>query len=310
MKTIVAVDDDQDLLQLLGDVLRTHELRLVPVNRVNGALDRIKETRPDYLMLDVMLPDGAGYQVARAVRGDPCLYQTPILFVSALGEPPEVTHAMRQGGDAYLTKPFSLSQFFDRLRTLDILSERIRMPDSGTGLLHVETIEREIDLHTIRHEPFALGYFTIANFAGFQKSRTADRAQEVISWTGHMLQHSLRESEIAEGRIAHLSSDHFIVFLHPDHCRPYCKLVTAKFNDQIKQFYRGFELEQKYTVTTPKDGVYEGAKLMRLHILLFESNKHEFENSRDILKSFQKALTNQEEEKSGSVFRYNQGAKW
>jgi DNA-binding response OmpR family regulator len=310
MKTIVAVDDDRDLLQLLGETLRAHDLGLIPVNRIGGALGQIRESRPDYLMLDVMLPDGAGYQVARAVRSDPGLYKTPILFMSALGEPPEIAHALNQGGDAYLTKPFSLTQLFDRLRTLDILSDRINTLDAQTGLMHVEAIQREIDLEILRQTAFSLAYFTIGNFSGYRNSRTPAQAQEVITWTARLLQDSARESGQSAVRIAHLGNDHFLALLDSSQRKSYCKQVTGKFNDQIVQFYRSIELEQKYTVATPKDGVFEGARLMQLNALLFDSEKHSFDNAHAILKKFQKALSSQDSDKSHAVFRFKQGEKW
>lgn len=310
MKRILAIDDDARLLDMLGKALGARGFAVAASNCINGAVEKARDFRPDYLMLDVMLPDGAGYQVARAVRADSGLYQTPILFMSMLAEGPEITHALRQGGDAYLTKPFTMEQLLQRLRTLDVLSGRLFNPDVRTGLLHSEAIEREIDRRIFRREPYALCYFTIRNFAAFEAARGPTEGERVIAWTAALLKDQACDLGVHEAQLGHMGSDHFIALLSIEDHRKYCKAVHTQFDKGVKQFYRPFELEQGYMVDTPTEGIYEGARLMHLHVVLFRSDEHEFECSHDVLKAIRKALESPEDDKVQAVFRFYQKYKW
>ncbi|HNR30325.1 MAG TPA: response regulator [Candidatus Hydrogenedentes bacterium] len=310
MKHILAVDDDVGLLDLLGKALAPRGYALSAAHRVGGVLEKVREVKPDYLLLDVMLPDGAGYQVARAVRGDARLNHMPILFISTLNDGPEVAHAMKQGGDAYLTKPFTLEQLLDRLRSLDALTDRLSAPDAKTGLLHVEAITREIDRRILRHESYALCYFTIRNFPAYQSVRPPADCERVIAWAASLLREQARDLALRDTRLAYVGGGHFLVLVHPDEDRKYCKAVNALFDDGVKQFYRSFEVEQGYTVNTPAQGVYEGARLMRLHIVILRSDEHDFKSSHEVLKAFQRAVESPDEEKTQAVFRYYQKYKW
>lgn len=311
MKTILAVDDDVHLLDMLDKALNPMGFQIVPHTRVGGAIDRVRELNPDYLLLDVMLPDGAGYQVARAVRKDTDLYRLPILFVSSLSDGPEVEYAIRQGGDAYLAKPFSLAQLLDRIKNLDIVRERVGRCDPMTGLLSMEAMEREIDHRILNEEMFCVCYFTIVNFAVFQGTRGVEESERVIAWLSRILEDTAGEVGMRESaRFAHIGQDHFIALVEVDGYKKYCKALTRRFEDGVGAYYKDFEKEQGYQVTVPRQGVFEGAKLMHLHILLLRSDKHEFKSSHDILKAFRKAHETPEDQPVEAVFRFHQGQKW
>lgn len=79
---------------------------------------KIKEMKPDLIVLDLMLPNRGGYDVCFSVRQDPELMKTKILMVTALTQQVDKNKGVMVGTDAYLTKPFEPEQLLTAVRKL------------------------------------------------------------------------------------------------------------------------------------------------------------------------------------------------
>ncbi len=107
IKTIVSIEDETEIAELLSVVLDSPTLDVALVDTAFDGLSLIRETRPDLVILDVMLPDMDGWSVYDAIRADPTLRHTPIIMLTVLRREftPRRTH--NDGPlDAYITKPF------------------------------------------------------------------------------------------------------------------------------------------------------------------------------------------------------------
>ena len=103
--TVLVVDDDPDLLQALTDALELLGNYSV-VSATDGiqALERFYETRPDCMIIDVKMPGLDGYQLVRALRGDPDSASTPLIILSALAQEQNQFAGLALGADEYLVK--------------------------------------------------------------------------------------------------------------------------------------------------------------------------------------------------------------
>src|SRR5215469_13710294 len=107
--TVLVVDDDLDLLQLL-----TYGLELLGnfnvVSATNGeeGLERFFEVRPDCMIIDIKMPGLDGYQLIRALRGDPESASTPLIILSALAQEQNQFAGLALGADDYLVKLASI----------------------------------------------------------------------------------------------------------------------------------------------------------------------------------------------------------
>lgn len=114
---IVEDDPDQAALADLRVSMAGYEVRLA---RNFEELAKEIETRkaPDALLLDVMLPDGNGWDVLSSIRRHPKLALLPVVMLTALGKPEEVRRGMALGADGYITKPYSKKILVDTIRTV------------------------------------------------------------------------------------------------------------------------------------------------------------------------------------------------
>lgn len=115
----VLVVEDEDNIAIALDYLMTREG--YDHDRVaNGgeALGRIRDTHPDLVLLDVMLPEVSGYEICQGVRLDPTLSDVKILMMTARGSSIERKKGMALGADGFITKPFELKELRQEVRRL------------------------------------------------------------------------------------------------------------------------------------------------------------------------------------------------
>lgn len=118
----ILVIEDEDNIAVALDYLLTrdghdHSRRATGA----GAVDAIRETRPDLVLLDVMLPEVSGYQIVQDLRADPDLKAVRVLMMTARGSVVERRKGLALGADGFIAKPFELAELraeMSRLLTL------------------------------------------------------------------------------------------------------------------------------------------------------------------------------------------------
>jgi two-component system, OmpR family, alkaline phosphatase synthesis response regulator PhoP len=116
MSVILVVEDDPHLALGIVENLRVEGYEAHTVGDGRAALAWLQEKHCDLVLLDVMLPHVDGYTVCKTLRerGD----NTPVLFLTARGDPQDRIHGLEAGGDDYLAKPFHLQEFLLRVRAI------------------------------------------------------------------------------------------------------------------------------------------------------------------------------------------------
>ena len=113
---LLVVEDEPNILELLSASLRLAGFEVATATGGLEALKAVQRHRPDLIVLDVMLPDLDGFDVARRLRsGDT---RTPVLFLTAKDATEDKVTGLTVGGDDYVTKPFSLEEVIARIRAV------------------------------------------------------------------------------------------------------------------------------------------------------------------------------------------------
>ena len=133
--SILAIDDEPQLLEALETILegRGYRLRTAP----NGAmgLDAVAEERPDVVLLDLAMPGVDGVEVCRRLRA---FSRVPILVLSALSDEARKVKALDAGADDYVTKPFGVEELLARIRAA---LRRAQAQDDDEAVLRVGGVE-------------------------------------------------------------------------------------------------------------------------------------------------------------------------
>src|SRR5271169_1886368 len=143
---LLVVDDEATILELLSGSLRLAGFEVVTAASGAGAVRAAASSRPDLVLLDVMMPDGDGFEVLRRMRSGGSA--VPVIFLTARDEVPDRVRGFNVGGDDYVTKPFSLEELLGRIRAV----LRRTRPDAPGSRLRVADLELDEDAHEVRRD--------------------------------------------------------------------------------------------------------------------------------------------------------------
>jgi two-component system response regulator MtrA len=110
---VLVIDDDSALAEMLGIVLRTDQFEPSFVADGSLALQAFRDTKPDIVLLDLMLPGMTGIEVCRAIRAES---GTPIIMLTAKTDTVDVVLGLESGADDYVMKPFKPKELVARMR--------------------------------------------------------------------------------------------------------------------------------------------------------------------------------------------------
>ena len=155
MARVLIVEDEADLASLLVYNLTSVGHSAEAVTTGASALARLREGRLDLVLLDLMLPDIAGYEVARMIRADPATSATPIIMVTAKGDEADRVRGLELGADDYVVKPFSVQELLLRVKAV---LRRNHPHSPATGPLCAGQIRLDPTRHEVQVEgaPVAL----------------------------------------------------------------------------------------------------------------------------------------------------------
>jgi two-component system, OmpR family, response regulator VicR len=139
-KKILIIEDEQDIARIIRDYINKNGYEAIIANNGKDALHLIELLNPEFIILDIMLPDIDGIELCRQIRER---NNTPILILSARGSDTDKVLGLGFGADDYMTKPFSLTELLARiksnLRRVEMISIPTNLPDNE-DILHIGNI--------------------------------------------------------------------------------------------------------------------------------------------------------------------------
>lgn len=115
--TLLVVDDNKINLKVIALTLRSLNYNLVIATDGKSAIEMVKKTNPDLVLLDVMMPDMNGYEVCKILKSDKANENLPVIFLTALDDKENLVKGFDAGGVDYITKPFNKSELISRVKT-------------------------------------------------------------------------------------------------------------------------------------------------------------------------------------------------
>ena len=145
--TILIVDDDPDLLQLLSDGLELlGHFRVVRAANGIAGLEEFFAVRPDCMIIDIKMPGLDGYQLLRALRGDPESAATPLIILTALAQDQQQFAGLALGADQYLIKPVTPRELVAAVKRAVLIGEEERQVSMQALIEQSQDTEPEVAL--------------------------------------------------------------------------------------------------------------------------------------------------------------------
>ncbi|HEX4467504.1 MAG TPA: response regulator transcription factor [Solirubrobacteraceae bacterium] len=173
---VLVVDDEQSILEVLTMALRFQGFEVETAATGHDALSEVTRFKPHLMVLDVMLPDMEGFDVAARLGAQRA--GVPIIFLTARDSTEDKVRGLSGGGDDYMTKPFSLEELVARIRTI---LRRTGQASAESGLLVFEDLELDEESHEVTRagEPIELTAteFRLLRYLMLNPRRVMTRAQ-------------------------------------------------------------------------------------------------------------------------------------
>lgn len=119
IKKVLVVDDSPTDRFFLVDILKKHGYQTETAENGDEGIAKAKASRPDLILMDVVMPGINGFQVTRMLSKDAATKDIPVIMCTSKGQETDRVWGMRQGAVAYLVKPIETSDLLDRIRQLD-----------------------------------------------------------------------------------------------------------------------------------------------------------------------------------------------
>ena len=122
--TILIADDEPANRGLMAELLSAKGLKVLTVPNGIEALEELRRSKIDLVLLDVMMPMLNGFQVCRRIKNDPETYLTPVIMVTALSDKEDRIEGIKAGANDFLTRPVDRTELLARVRSLLALKQR------------------------------------------------------------------------------------------------------------------------------------------------------------------------------------------
>ncbi len=196
---LLVVDDEATILELLSGSLRLAGFEVMTAASGMEALRTAAASRPDLVLLDVMMPDGDGFEVVRRMRSSGP--DVPVIFLSARDGVRERVAGLALGGDDYVTKPFSLDEVLERIRAVLRRTGRAA-PATRLG---VGDLELDEDSHEVKRDGILIALtpteFRLLRFLMLNAGRVLSKGQILDRVWGH---NPVGEGNVVEPCVSYL----------------------------------------------------------------------------------------------------------
>ena len=251
---ILIVDDDPDILQFVRMNLELEGFTVATAVSGPAALDTAKETPPDLVLLDIMMPEMDGLTVLRRLRTMPATMNVAVILLTAKALAEDRVKGLDLGADDYITKPFDLEELVARVKTVLRRAQAMRDLSPLTGLPGNFRISRELEQRVESDNPFAIVHADLDNFKAFNDHYGFMRGDTVIKFSAHALLEAATACGDPEAFVGHVGGDDFVAVIDPDYVEDYCKQAISLYDDGILDFYDTADALQGYIEVTDRRG--------------------------------------------------------
>lgn len=210
-QTILVVDDEQDLLDLIEYNLKKEGFDVIKAENGQDGIKKAREHNPNLVLLDIMMPKMDGMEVCDQMRVDADLKHIPIIFLTARGDEKTEVEGLDKGADDYITKPISTTKLISRIKAV---LRRFDETEEDTQKLIVHDIEIDKDRYIVTRgeEEFQLPRkeFELLYYLASRKGKVRDRQTLLNKVWGDNIYVVDRTVDVHVRKIREKLGDHYI----------------------------------------------------------------------------------------------------
>lgn len=238
--SILVIEDDRRIAAMLQATLQLEGFATAVAHGGEEGVTEALRSVPELILLDIMLPDIDGFEVANRLRGHPKTAHIPVVVLSARHDTESKVRAFACQVDDYLTKPFSGDELLARIRVR--LSKQDTQRSPLTGLPAGQRIEKALTQQLRSGATWALLYFDLDHFKAFNDVYGFIQGNRLIELMAHIATEVLRDAGDAGDFLGHIGGDDFIIITSPSRITPICQALIAAWSRQSRVYYSADDL--------------------------------------------------------------------
>ena len=275
---ILVVDDSRSFQETIKAVLYLADFDVITASNGREGLERIYAESPDLILLDCIMPEMDGYEVVKAMRQDPLLFNKPVIMLTGKDSEYDEIKGLALGIDDYIIKPFNPSVLIARVKAI---LERKAQSISANPLTFLSgnvVIKSESEKRINAAISFAMIYIDLNNFKSFNDRYGFQRGDEVIKNTASVLIQSVRECGQKGDFIGHIGGDDFIVLTTPEHYTAVCERIIQFFDESIPGYYDPDDKKQGYIVSVDRNNCVQKFPIMTISLAVISTAQTHIEH--------------------------------
>lgn len=263
---ILIADDDPDILDVLEITLSEENYEILKAGDGEKALEIIKSTPLNLVLLDYNMPKMNGRQVCAQVKKDILLRHLPVIMVTGKGEVSDKVGGIDAGADDYIVKPFEPQELLARIRMILRRTERDLEANPLTRLPGNVSILNEFNRHIAAKTPFAVCYLDLDKFKSYNDKYGFEHGDEVIKETARILLRATQELGNPDDFVGHIGGDDFVIVTLPAAAERISQKIIADFDKAAPSFYNQEDRGRGYITGTDRQGKEQKIPLLSISI--------------------------------------------
>lgn len=282
MSLILVVDDDQDLRKLVVHLLTGADHDCIEAADGAEAVIRAQQSRPDLIVMDMMMPRVSGADALEQLRADRRTAFTPVIFLTAKSLVSDVVDALVSGADDYLAKPFDPDELLARVNVAIRRSRLLRDLNPISGLPGNAVISAELQGRLEKAIPFACLYVDLNQFKGYNDHYGFAQGDVVIAALARIIYEALEGNPSGNQFAGHVGGDDFVVLESTETWESVAKDIVERFDAAVKDFYPSDDYGRGYIEVENRRGEKERVPLVSVSIGVVLSTQRQFETPAEV----------------------------
>lgn len=239
------VEDDVDLLEMLSAYFKVQGYDVTSLTRGEMALEAIRDTMPDLVVLDIRLPKMSGYEIARNIRLTRRTENLPIIFLTEKREREDKLIGLELGAVDYITKPFDIQELRLRIRNAIRRSRQSTLLNPVTGLPEGLLVEEQLE-KMLQAPDWGLVLCGIRGLSRFRDRFGFVAADDVSRAVTLMITNAVQELGADDDFVGHTNSGDFIVITSADRSDKLAERCLMRLQPSIQYFYPALERQRLF----------------------------------------------------------------
>ena len=265
---VLIADDQPDLLELMSAALSTAGYVVATAADGEQALEFVRSSPPDLVILDVDMPRRDGFSACQAIKADPLFQHLPVILLTSIAETRSKVRGMDIGADDYVTKPVNVEEFLARVRMILRRTRQDLEANPLTRLPGNPAIMARLEDAIAKKAGFAVLYVDLNQFKAYNDSYGYEAGDRVILRTAEILRKAINSQEF----VGHIGGDDFILLSSYERAEPLAQAIIAEFDKAAPGFYKEEDRKRGYIETRDRRGDLRQFPLLSVAIGIATNN--------------------------------------